>query len=495
MSKKTIRDIERQANIEAGTESAYTGGPNATPNVMQDVDLSYADIAWALANRYDSIYYVNLSNNHYVEYTSSAEYQGLTVELSGEDFFGDSARNIRRVVYPEDQAFALMMHQKGYLLSELDKNGIVSVTYRIMFDDKPHFYNGRFTRGTGDGHDYLIVGWADVDSEVKRERSFDERQGEQQLMRDISRALTSDYVKVFYIDLSDDSYCELTPDPKTGDLMVTMTGRDFFFDIQQMVRGAIYHADLGRVTASMRRDNMLELMTDAPFIITYRKLERGKAVWHTLKALYSKDRSHVLIAIRDIDIQKRRETDYEYKIHSMSQLVNRDVMTGVKNKNAFTQEESKWDQLIADTDGVANFAIAVCDVNDLKAINDSKGHMAGDQAIIEAAGIISRIFKHSPVFRIGGDEFAVVLSQRDYTRRSALMGELEDRMRDNANSGRVVMAHGIAAYDVRVDTSFSDVFQRADHNMYEQKKRMKETWSASAMDAFPFHPSDYDPRG
>ena len=137
--------------------------PNATPNVMQDVDLSYADIAWALANRYDSIYYVNLSNNHYVEYTSSAEYQGLTVELSGEDFFGDSARNIRRVVYPEDQAFALMMHQKGYLLSELDKNGIVSVTYRIMFDDKPHFYNGRFTRGTGDGHDYLIVGWADVD--------------------------------------------------------------------------------------------------------------------------------------------------------------------------------------------------------------------------------------------------------------------------------------------------------------------------------------------
>ena len=73
MSNKTIRDIERQANIQAGTESADTGRQNATPEAMQDVNLSYADIAWALANRYDSIYYVNLSNNHYVEYTSSAD--------------------------------------------------------------------------------------------------------------------------------------------------------------------------------------------------------------------------------------------------------------------------------------------------------------------------------------------------------------------------------------------------------------------------------------
>ena len=471
MTNPTIRDIERQANIQAGVESP--GDATAAAADGMPMNLSYASIAAALANRYDSIYYVDLRNNHYVEYSSSPTFQELKVEISGDDFFGDSARNIRRIVHPDDQAFALMMHQKGYLLTELEKSGIVSITYRIMFGDVPHFYNGRFTRGIGADSDYLIVGWADVDSEKKREQAFEEHQGEHRLMRDINRALTSDYVKVYYIDLSDDSYCELTPDQKTGDLIVTMTGRDFFYDAQQMVRETIFHSDLGRLEASMTRDNMLELMGDAPFIITYRKLEAGKPVWHTLKALYSKDRSHVLIAIRDIDIQKRRETDYEYKIHSMSQLVNRDAMTGVKNKNAFAQEEIKWNQAIADADGSANFAVAIFDVNDLKEINDTKGHIAGDQAIIEAAGIISQIFKHSPVFRIGGDEFSVVLSQRDYARRSSLMGMLDDRMRSNASMGQVQIASGIAAFNSATDTSFSDVFRRADALMYEQKRQMK----------------------
>ena len=147
MTNPTIRDIERQANIQAGVESpgdATAAAANGVP-----MDLSYASIAAALANRYDSIYYVDLRNNHYVEYSSSPTFQELKVEISGDDFFGDSARNIRRIVHPDDQAFALMMHQKGYLLAELEKSGIVSITYRIMFDDVPHFYNGRFTRGIG----------------------------------------------------------------------------------------------------------------------------------------------------------------------------------------------------------------------------------------------------------------------------------------------------------------------------------------------------------
>ena len=125
MTNPTIRDIERQANIQAGVESpgdATAAAANGVP-----MDLSYASIAAALANRYDSIYYVDLRNNHYVEYSSSPTFQELKVEISGDDFFGDSARNIRRIVHPDDQAFALMMHQKGYLLAELEKSGILKL--------------------------------------------------------------------------------------------------------------------------------------------------------------------------------------------------------------------------------------------------------------------------------------------------------------------------------------------------------------------------------
>lgn len=61
------------------------------------------------------------------------------------------------------------------------------------------------------------------------------------------------------------------------------------------------------------------------------------------------------------------------------------------------------------------FAIVMFDVNDLKKINDTAGHQAGDQYLCEACKIICDIFKRSPVFRVGGDEFAVIAQNNDYT--------------------------------------------------------------------------------
>ena len=54
------------------------------------------------------------------------------------------------------------------------------------------------------------------------------------------------------------------------------------------------------------------------------------------------------------------------------------------------------------------FAITILDVNDLKKVNDNEGHKAGDQFIRDACRIICTTFKRSPVFRVGGDEFAVL---------------------------------------------------------------------------------------
>ena len=60
------------------------------------------------------------------------------------------------------------------------------------------------------------------------------------------------------------------------------------------------------------------------------------------------------------------------------------------------------------------FAITILDVNDLKQVNDTLGHQAGDKYLCEASKIICNIFAHSPVFRIGGDEFAVISQGSDY---------------------------------------------------------------------------------
>ena len=72
-----------------------------------------------------------------------------------------------------------------------------------------------------------------------------------------------------------------------------------------------------------------------------------------------------------------------------------------------------------------SFSVVVCDVNGLKHVNDTLGHKAGDEYICAACDMICEIYDHSPVYRLGGDEFTVVLSGHDYDIREELLQMLQ----------------------------------------------------------------------
>ena len=119
------------------------------------------------------------------------------------------------------------------------------------------------------------------------------------------------------------------------------------------------------------------------------------------------------------------------------------------------------------------------DMNDLKQINDTFGHEQGNEAIIRLANLICDIFMHSPVFRIGGDEFVVILEKNSYEERDVLVTdflEANDALRNDTSLHeweRVSAALGMAVFEPDKDTSFNDVFQRADSAMYEHKILIK----------------------
>ena len=120
------------------------------------------------------------------------------------------------------------------------------------------------------------------------------------------------------------------------------------------------------------------------------------------------------------------------------------------------------------------YAIIVCDANDLKKVNDTEGHVAGDEYIKASAKLLSDTFTSSPVFRVGGDEFAVFVRGNDYPIRYSLVDKLKSIARDNQkNSIRPVLAVGIADYEPQTDSFVSEVFDRADKDMYEEKQRLK----------------------
>jgi GGDEF domain-containing protein len=82
-------------------------------------------------------------------------------------------------------------------------------------------------------------------------------------------------------------------------------------------------------------------------------------------------------------------------------------------------------------------------------------------------------FKHSPVFRIGGDEFAVLLKGQDFDNRDSLMKKLWVMMIENKTSGLVTVAGGISRFKRGQDIRMQDVFERADQAMYVNKQQLK----------------------
>ena len=103
------------------------------------------------------------------------------------------------------------------------------------------------------------------------------------------------------------------------------------------------------------------------------------------------------------------------------------------------------------------------------------GHESGDTLIKDACSIICDIFSHSPVFRIGGDEFTVILKKRDYARKAELMDIFHEKMEENIKSGGVVIPAGLAEYDPSTDRSLNDVFKKADKIMYAKKSQIKDS--------------------
>ena len=153
-------------------------------------------------------------------------------------------------------------------------------------------------------------------------------------------------------------------------------------------------------------------------------------------------------------------------------LANTDPMTGVKSKLAWYAREKEYNTLIEES-RMGDFSVAVCDVNGLKKINDTLGHKAGDAYIMESCRMICEIFQHSPVYRVGGDEFVVFLSGRDHLVRQELMRTLHERSVEHIDAGGAVVSGGLADFDPAGDHNVHDVFERADALMYEEKMLLK----------------------
>ena len=175
---------------------------------------------------------------------------------------------------------------------------------------------------------------------------------------------------------------------------------------------------------------------------------------------------------------KRMAEHMKAHISDLNRRANVDALTSVRNKGAFSSFIEDIQKKLSEDPAAGEFAVGVFDCDDLKTINDRYGHDKGDIYLKTACRLICVVFQHSPVFRIGGDEFAVVLRNDDFKNREELMSRFEKDSAEiciNAKNRweQVHVAMGIAVYDPEQDQSVIDTFRRADKIMYANKRAHK----------------------
>lgn len=162
----------------------------------------------------------------------------------------------------------------------------------------------------------------------------------------------------------------------------------------------------------------------------------------------------------------------------LSALSEKDALTGIRNKMAYDNEVKKIEWKMAKED-FTKFGIAMIDLNFLKLINDTFGHDKGNISIKRICDIICHAFTHSPVFRVGGDEFVVIFENEDYENAAKLVKEFKEKLQKLEENEslepweKVSAAIGWTLYDPKIDISVANVFKRADRLMYQDKKEIK----------------------
>lgn len=175
--------------------------------------------------------------------------------------------------------------------------------------------------------------------------------------------------------------------------------------------------------------------------------------------------------IEEISLLRGKVARLQERVAQLDQLAHEDSLINLPNRRGFMRE---LERLIARVDRYGiSAAMLFVDVDGLKMINDTLGHRAGDEALIQVANLLSKGVRHSDVVaRIGGDEFGILLESSDADAAHETAARLIEQISscEVLHDGEALplsVAIGVGMIDA-LDTAEA-VMERADEAMYRRK--------------------------
>ena len=431
------------------------------------------NIAYAMAEDYEAIFYIDLESGEYMTFSKTKKFMSMNIMTLGKDFFKEALEGITKTTYPGDLEYAKQFYNKETLLKFLENRTSFSFKYRVLINNEPRYF--LFTVMRDKNLQYIIFYEKDIEDELKAERTQKENQRKTITFAQIAESLATNYDLIYYVDITNSSYVCYQSNEIFGQLEVNKAGEDFFGGSLSNIQKLVHEQDREKLAEFITKENMIATMENHKNCsVNYRMIVSGKVQYTRMTVRKSSDNTHFIIGVENVDDEIKKERKRLRELKTEKELARRDELTGVKNKTAYKELEQSVQENMDNGLDYLSFALVVCDANNLKQINDSHGHNAGDEYIRASANLLCNIFVHSPVFRVGGDEFVVFLRGNDYFYRDELMEKLRNLVLENKQRGTgVTLASGIAEYNSETDNFVSDIFNRADKEMYEDKKKLK----------------------
>ncbi len=445
---------------------------SVSENKWSGDSMTYNYIARALSEDYIKLFFVDLDNNSYVEYNPDGLNRDVSIERSGENFFEMLMTEEIKSIYKDDKVIFSETYTKKAILKRIEKNNNFSLVLRKIIDGEPRFVSVKVVKLKGINNQ-IIVGICDADEQIKQRKAF-ERLKEERSFYSRIMTLSGNYLAIYTIDSKTGHYTGFKSFQENESFGIKKQGKDFFSDSTVIAKKVLSDDDFCEFERIFTKENILKFIKlNGFFRREFRIVNNQVPKYICLKAkvVVEEDIELIIMGVIDIDSQVKKEKEYANRLSAARTKASTDELTGVKNKHAYADMESSLNELLK-VGKCTDLAVVVCDLNGLKQINDSYGHKVGDAFIKQGCKIICDAFSHSPVFRIGGDEFAIIVQGKDYTNLDAIIESIGEINRINKEKGIVTIAVGFARKEN--GDIVADIFERADALMYANKKKMKE---------------------
>ena len=470
---KTLKEtVAAQAPKTEKTETAAReeAAPEEDAEAKRLAEL--CGIAQALSSDFESVYYVDLETESYTEFNAHGS-KALRIALSGVNFFAECQRNLGKVAFPEDREKMLSLMRKEEVAAAMKLIPVLTVDYRLLVNGNPEYYRLKIVRADRTDERHVVIGVSNINGQKSYQRAQQEKY--EKIHMDsvtyghIAQALAKDFFTIYYVNLDTNAFIEFSSAEKYRELQIETNGIDFFESCLHFVPITVHEEDVDKVLYVLNKENMLrELEKNGSVSTSYRLILSGEAVYVNLRAILMEDKRdgqrHAVVAICNIDAQMKRDQEFA----EAQEAAMRDALTGVKNRRAFVKAEKEINAAIADGK-CDSFALAVCGVMDVDGMLAAGETERAERTLTEACGLICDMFRHSPVYRLGEDQFTVIMRNRDLRDKDRLLEQLQAAVDEKRKQGGAALATGIAHFDPAVDASLQSVVERANIAMYENR--------------------------